>query len=230
MAAAAPTVISRFFGFAAESTRPRPADFTGPKRSMLAIQPGSAVVPPRGRRRHCSPASTISATPSRRLTTPTQVAGSLPSLPSDPPERSRTIVPTTERPTSQPSRNDDPLTPPRGVASIRTTAMIGIGLRATPSASGRTAPIALPMVGSLLEDPHEGRRDQRGHGTSEPRVPTVGAPHPLRVTSRAAPGTGDVGGVSPPATLATSLRRPVVPAHPRRRRRIRTRCGHRLPR
>ena len=63
-------------------------------------------------------------------------------------------MPTTERPTSQPSRNDDPLTPPRGVASISTTAMIGIGLRATPRASGRTVPIALPMVGSLLEDPY----------------------------------------------------------------------------
>jgi hypothetical protein len=48
-----------------------------------------------------------------------------------------TIEPTTPRPMSQPARNAGPLVRARGVVSMRTTAMMGIGLMATPAAIAR---------------------------------------------------------------------------------------------
>ena len=73
------------------------------------------------------------------------------SLASAPLETSSTIVPTTARPRIHPARNAGPLTRPRGVASISTTAMIGIGLSATPTPNARTCPIAWPIVRSALD-------------------------------------------------------------------------------
>ena len=63
----------------------------------------------------------------------TQVAGSPASLALAPDAATSTIVPTTARPRTQPSRNIGPFTRPRGVPSISTTAMIGIGLSETPT-------------------------------------------------------------------------------------------------
>ena len=72
------------------------------------------------------------------MSTLTQVAGSSPSVAPAPPATTRTIVPTNARPTIQPSTKAGPLTRARGVPSISTTAMIGIGLSATPSPNART--------------------------------------------------------------------------------------------
>ena len=72
----------------------------------------------------------------------TQVAGVPCLLAEAPPATSNTIVPRTASPTTQPSRNAGPFTRPFGVASISTTAMIGTGLRATPTPKDRTCPIA----------------------------------------------------------------------------------------
>ena len=54
------------------------------------------------------------------------------------------MAPTTPRPTSQPSTNIGPLTLAWRLVSISTTAMIGIGLRAIPTASGSDPPMTLP--------------------------------------------------------------------------------------
>ena len=53
----------------------------------------------------------------------------------------RTMLPTTARPRSQPPGNARPLLFALGVMSIRMIAMIGTGLIAMPIASGRTSPI-----------------------------------------------------------------------------------------
>ena len=72
------------------------------------------------------------------MRTLTQVAGS-PWLVADaPPATSSTIAPTTANPTIQPARKAGPFTRPFGVASISTTAIIGIGLRATPTPNDST--------------------------------------------------------------------------------------------
>jgi len=49
-------------------------------------------------------------------------------------EMSRTIVPTTASANAQEATNAGPFTRPRGVESISTTATIGSGLTATPTA------------------------------------------------------------------------------------------------
>ena len=80
------------------------------------------------------------------MSTPTHVAGSWSSVAPAPPAATRTTVPTTVRPRTQPATNAGPLTRPRGVASMSTTAMIGTGLTATPTANESTCPIASPMA------------------------------------------------------------------------------------
>ena len=55
-----------------------------------------------------------------------------------------TIVPAMAAPASQPARNMGPFVRARGVLSIRMIAMIGTGLIATPIASGKMSPTALP--------------------------------------------------------------------------------------
>jgi hypothetical protein len=62
---------------------------------------------------------------------------------------SSAIVPTTISPASQPITNAGPFARVRGVTSISTTAMIGIGLSATPTASGSTRPMAAPVLNSM---------------------------------------------------------------------------------
>jgi hypothetical protein len=77
--------------------------------------------------------------------TKTQVAGSPSSCAPAPPDTNIAIVPTTSNPTIQPNKKAGPFDRARGVPSIRTTAMIGTGLSATPTAIGRTVPIAVPI-------------------------------------------------------------------------------------
>src|SRR5215468_6130182 len=63
--AAAPTVRARFFGFAAPSTAPRPADFAGVNASIRAIHFGiSGSTPAAGRFRHSRRARSRNVTPS----------------------------------------------------------------------------------------------------------------------------------------------------------------------
>ena len=107
--------------------------------SIVRIQPGSsAAASRRGRPRHCPTATSASSTPTTIFTTSTQVAGSASSLAPAPPATASTIAPTTARPITQPSTNAGPLARARGVLSISTTAMIGIGLSATPTPKVRT--------------------------------------------------------------------------------------------
>lgn len=68
----------------------------------------------------------------------TQVAGAPCLLALPPLAASSTIVPTTARPTTHPARKAGPFTRPFGVASIRTTAMIGTGLSGTPMPKEKT--------------------------------------------------------------------------------------------
>ncbi len=75
----------------------------------------------------------------------TQVAGWPVLDASAPLEISKTTVPRIASPATQPARNAGPLIRPRAVASIRTTAMIGTGLIATPTPNDRLWPIAWPM-------------------------------------------------------------------------------------
>jgi hypothetical protein len=67
-----------------------------------------------------------------------QSAGASASLAPSPLAASSTIVPRTPIPRIQPARNAGPFTRPFGVASISTTAMIGAGLSATPTAKATT--------------------------------------------------------------------------------------------
>jgi hypothetical protein len=53
-----------------------------------------------------------------------------------------TIAPTIASPKHQPAKKHGPFVPPRDVTSISTTATIGSGLIATPTADGKKFPIA----------------------------------------------------------------------------------------
>jgi hypothetical protein len=83
------------------------------------------------------------------LSQSTHVAGAPSSLASAPLDASNTITPTMVKPTIQPSRNAGPLTRARGVPSMSTTAMIGTGLNATPTANDSTCPIACPIAATM---------------------------------------------------------------------------------
>ena len=96
----------------------------------------AACSSPCGLPRHCFAAISTSNAPSTNFSVLAHVAGVPPSLvPLG--ETSSTIAPTSESPSSQPTTNAGPLARARGVTSIRTTPMIGIGLIATPTASDR---------------------------------------------------------------------------------------------
>ena len=62
-----------------------------------------------------------------------------------------TTTPMIDRPAIQPMMKAGPLTRACSVTSIRITAMIGTGLIATPTAKGRTWPIASPMDHPVIE-------------------------------------------------------------------------------
>ena len=79
----------------------------------------------------------------------TQSAGAPSVLAPAPLAARSTIVPAAASPTIHPATKAGPFTRASGVVSIRTTAMIGIGLSATPTPNDRTWPIACPTAGSL---------------------------------------------------------------------------------
>ena len=60
------------------------------------------------------------------------------------------MVPTTPSPISHPATKAGPLVRARGVVSMSTMAMIGIGLIAIPIASASDPPIAWPMRPPVL--------------------------------------------------------------------------------
>jgi hypothetical protein len=91
-----------------------------------------------GRPRHCLAASSTSARPSRTFSQETQSAGAPSSLAFVGPAIASRIAPPTPTPASQPTRNAGPFVRACGVTSINTTATIGIGLTATPTANGNS--------------------------------------------------------------------------------------------
>ena len=152
IATAAAAVSARFFGLRPESSAPAPKDLPALKLSIACIHLGiSACSPGFGRRCQIRPAISRKRMPNTSLSTLAQVAGSPVSCVAFPPASTSTIVPTIVRPASQPAAKAGPFARARGVPSMRTTAMIGNGLIATPIAIGRMSPIALPI--SYLPSP-----------------------------------------------------------------------------
>ncbi len=82
--------------------------------------------------------------PSTILTQLSHVAGAPDLLAPPVPARDKTMAPTMPRPASHPRTNAGPLTLARVLVSMSTTAMIGIGLSAIPTASGSDPPMACP--------------------------------------------------------------------------------------
>ncbi len=178
MEAAPPIARTRFFGLAPDSRAASPAARTAVKRSIARIQPGSAwSCPSRGRSFHCLAPMSRKSTPSTSLSQYVQRAG-VPASSAPAPEPARTTaVVITPSVTIQPSVNAVPLTLPRGVASISTTAISGSGLMAMPTADASICPTASPIAASSAPDPvhprqagggpepsHSPGRPQRGPG------------------------------------------------------------------
>src|SRR3954454_6556548 len=84
--------------------------------------------------------------PTTTLTQLPQAAGEPDSPAPAGPAKASTMAPMTPRPTSQPTTNAGPLTLALRLVSMSTTAMIGIGLRAIPTASGSDPPMASPIT------------------------------------------------------------------------------------
>lgn len=94
-----------------------------------------------GRLVHCLAAMARNSTPRLTLIQFTTSDEVLPEF-LEPPATMRTMTLTTTRPAIQPNANAGPFPRVRGVDSIKITAMIGTGLRATPTAEGRRSPMA----------------------------------------------------------------------------------------
>jgi hypothetical protein len=119
------------------STTPAPSALTGVKASRVPIHFGVATSSPScGRPRHCRTARSTSSAPRTSFSQSTHAAGCPSSVASDGPAIASTIEPASATPTIQPSRNAGPFVRARGVTSMSTTATIGIGLTATPTANG----------------------------------------------------------------------------------------------
>src|SRR5271166_883806 len=145
--AAPPTASSRFLGLAPDRRAARPSAAGGLVLSIVAIHFGiCASSPPCGLRRNWRAATSSSRTPSTILTQLTQAAGDPDLLAPPVPATARTMAPTMLRPSSQPRMNAGPLTLALRLVSMSTTAMIGIGLSAIPTASGSDPPMALPIA------------------------------------------------------------------------------------
>src|SRR3954447_20529891 len=135
--------IARFFGFTAARRKPSPRAFSGVKESIAAIHPGSVGVSPApGLAPHCRTATRSRRTPSTSWIHAAAVEG----CPEEdrPATSASTVnsVTATTMPRTQPTRKPTLVPVALGASSIRITAMIGIGLMATPRASGRHCPIA----------------------------------------------------------------------------------------
>ena len=137
---------ARFFGLTAERIAPNPSDLPAVNVSIACIHLGIAASwPARGRRAPGARRQEHEQHTKRELDDADPrlraAVGRLPSC------RSRARAarrPAIVRPTIQPSANAGPFDRARGVPSMRTIAMIGTGLIATPTASGRISPIAAP--------------------------------------------------------------------------------------
>src|SRR5664279_4730007 len=143
MATPAAAPINRFLGLTADSTNPRPNDFTGVKLSMAVIHFGVACSPPRPRQFRTPTSS--SRTP-RTIFVQDAAADGSPADSRDPDSAVKIAV-TTTIPAIQPTRNPLLVPAARGENSIRMAAMSGIGEIATPRASGRRSPIT-PFIGA----------------------------------------------------------------------------------
>src|SRR5580692_1556671 len=141
------TASSKFLGLAPDRTAARPNAAGGPVLSIVAIHLGiCGCSSPCGRPRNCRSATSSSRTPRAILTQLTQVAGDPDLLAPPAPARDKTMAPTMPRPISQPRTKTGPLTLALRLVSMSTTAMIGIGLSAIPTASGSDPPMALPIT------------------------------------------------------------------------------------
>src|SRR5262245_30470069 len=145
--AAPPTISSRFFGLAMLSATPAIAALAGVKWSSAPIHLGVATSSPScGLLRHCRAASSTSARPRTSLTQYVQSAGVPFSFAFAGLASASTIAPPIPIPASQALRNAGPFDRACRVTSINTTATIGIGLTATPTANGISCPIAFPTM------------------------------------------------------------------------------------
>src|SRR4029453_10635880 len=149
-AATPPMMKRRFLGLMVPSTRAAPAALGGVKLSRAPIHLGmGASSPSWGRARHWRTATRTSSSPRTSLSQSTQAAGSPSWLALDGPAMASRTAPARAIPTIQPARNAGPLLRARGGTSISTTATIGSGLMATPTANGSSCPIASPMSPAL---------------------------------------------------------------------------------
>lgn len=138
---AAARVRAKFFGLAPERPAPSTSAFDGVMDSMEAIQVGiSGSSPFRGRFCHCFQARNRNRAPMATLSKAAAVEVAVPSS-SAPSKTSTAITLTALRPRIQPNANSGPIVRALGVPSTTTTAIIGIGLRATPRAAGSRSPI-----------------------------------------------------------------------------------------
>src|SRR4051794_32635925 len=146
MVAAALSASSRFFGFTAQSAMPRPALLTGVKWSTASIHFGiGGSTPAFGRLRHCRSAKTIRSAPSTIWNVLVPSADEPCVLAPAALATMRPTTPTAVSPTTQPTMNAGPFVRARGVTSMSTTPMIGIGLIPAAIAMGRIWPIACRM-------------------------------------------------------------------------------------
>src|SRR6266581_5281891 len=167
MAAAPATASSRFLGLAPARSAANPSAVSGLNLSTAPIHCGiGAWSSPRGRLRNCRSATRSSRAPRTSFIQLTQVAGSPDWLAPAGPATASTIVPTMPRPSSQPARNARPLALARGVVSISTTAMMGIGLIAIPIASGSDPPMAWPISPLPFTDTPRLLRSEARHGST----------------------------------------------------------------
>src|SRR5829696_2220707 len=164
-AAAPPMMNRRFLGLMVPSTRAAPAALGGVKLSRAPIHLGMGTSSPSwGRARHWRTATRTSRRPRTSLSQSTQAAGSPSWLALDGPAMASRTAPARAIPTIQPARNAGPLLRARGVTSISTTATIGSGLMATPTANGSSCPIASPMSPALRPAPTVGSHPAPGRG------------------------------------------------------------------
>ena len=186
---AAARVRARFLGFTPDRRMPNPNDLPALNESMVVIHPGIVGSSPGfGRPRHCLPASARNSTPNTILNQSCVVEDVLPAV-EEPPATTSTITFTVTSPATQPTANAGPLLRAFGVPSIRMTAMIGMGLSATPIARGSRPPMAWLSMGTgsgptkwwpMLGTGPAVRGDHPPPGSTLTSVSRRGATHPRR--------------------------------------------------
>src|ERR1700749_4664636 len=161
--AGGPSGAGGFWGLPGAPGGGSPQAASGLIPSIVAIHFGRCARSPSfGRPRNCLAATRSSSRPSTIFTQLTQVAGEPDELAPAGPETLSTIAPTAASPVSQPATNSGPLARARREVSISTTAMIGTGLSATPTASASDPPIACPTGPCLVVPRCEQRPDHEG--------------------------------------------------------------------